>query len=324
MSCCWLCTCSRDHGLRLRQQLGELELLEHVLVVQVDEHLLRDDALDELVLHPVVVLVELPAAIDEVVDVARGEDDASSLSAYLKHGTKEMAWLRKIVATSTEIRLMQIPPPSPISTWSALSAMKMMVPLDRAEDVRDLDVLDHRLDGRGEDLEQVDLGLRGAHVEQRHLAVHDAARTLGEGVLPGHLVARRLAEVLRDMVLAVAADLVVVHLDRLVDLAERDVDLDEQQVLLVDGVRVQLLDELERLRAHREVLVHDELVRRLEDERLDLEARDRVGRVLLVVLRDPVRDLHLQCRLSVSPPSGSAGTAGWRCSPAKVELQREE
>jgi methyl coenzyme M reductase subunit C-like uncharacterized protein (methanogenesis marker protein 7) len=48
-----------EHRLRLREQLRERELLEHVVVVEVDEHLLRRDALDELVLHPVVVAVVL-------------------------------------------------------------------------------------------------------------------------------------------------------------------------------------------------------------------------------------------------------------------------
>ena len=51
----------------------------------------------------------------------------SSLSAYLKHGTKEIASLKNIVAISTGMRLMVIttPPLGASCTSSALSAMKM-------------------------------------------------------------------------------------------------------------------------------------------------------------------------------------------------------
>ena len=62
-------------GLRLGEQLAQLELLEDVLVVEVDVADLREDVLEQLVLHAVVVLVELPRLVDEVVDVARGEED---------------------------------------------------------------------------------------------------------------------------------------------------------------------------------------------------------------------------------------------------------
>ena len=109
--------------------------------------------------------------------------------------------------------------------------------------------------------------------------VTDETVALREGVAPRDLVeevAGRLAEVLRDddAVLAVAANLVVVDLDRLVDLAERHVDLAQQQVLVVRGVCVELLDQLELARVRVEVLVDEEFVRGFEDEPLDVEPRD--------------------------------------------------
>ena len=60
--------------------------------------------------------------------------------------------------------------------------------------------------------------------------------------------------------LPVAPHLVVVHLDRLVDLAQRHVDLAQEKVLLVRRVGIELLDQLVLLRPHREVLVDQELV----------------------------------------------------------------
>ena len=109
-----------------------------------------------------------------------------------------------------------------------------------------------------------------------------------------------LGEVARDddAVVAVATHLVIVDLDALVDLTERDVELAHEHVLLVGRIGVQAADELKRLRVDREVLVHDELVTGLEEELLDAQPRDHeVGLVLLVELVDPVGDLNLQLSL---------------------------
>ena len=89
------------------------------------------------------------------------------------------------------------------------------------------------------------------------------------------VVGSPLGEVARDedAVVAVAADLVVVDLRGPVDVAERHVDLAQQQVLVVRGVGVEVADDLEGPRAHGEALVDDELVGRLEEEPLHLTAR---------------------------------------------------
>ena len=186
-------------------------------------------------------------------------------------------------------------------------------------------------------LVQMDLGLHLAHVEHLELAEPDvavaalaalAAALLAEGVLRGEavqIVRGRLAEVsgYDDAVLVVAADLVVVHLHALVDLAERDVDLAHEEILLVRGVSVEISNDLEGLRTHRQVLVDDELVRGLKQQLLDLGPSDRVDDVPLVELVDPVRNLHLQLPLVQAPPRVSSPfEAGEARQARKVEEVR--
>ena len=149
----------------------------------------------------------------------------------------------------------------------------------------------------------MDLGLQRAHVEDGQLAVQDEPPLLRERILLGQVrevLGGCLGEVARDddAVVAVATHLVIVDLDALVDLTERDVELAHEHVLLVGRVGVQAADELKRLRVDRKVLVHDELVTRLEEEFLHAQSRDHeVGLVLLVELVDPVGDLDLQLSL---------------------------
>ena len=216
--------------------------------------------------------------------------------------------MKKTVATSTTIRLMRIV--APVATPPAAAAAaaagrrgrldeqrvvgdedeEVLVVVVRLEGVGELDVLDGRLVGRRRveaHLVEVDLRLRGARLEEAQLAVVDEAGALGERVALRHLVevvGGGLGEVGGDddAEVAVAEELVVVDLRRARDLAERDVDLAEEDVLLVARVGVELLQQLERLRARREVLVDKELGAALEDELLHLEPRDRVGRVRLV------------------------------------------
>ena len=72
-----------------------------------------------------------------------------------------------------------------------------------------------------------------------------------------------------------------------------DIELAHEQVLLVGRVRVELPDELKRLRVYRHVLIDDELVRSLEDELLHPEpGHYQIALILLVALADPIRDLQ--------------------------------
>ena len=120
-------------------------------------HLLRGDAVDQFVLHPVVVDVELPRRVDVVADLRRAEQDdvvrvgvplvegggaggeeacgpwavrcwlrsGTRPDAHLKHGTNETASLKNMVAASTTTELSLIVDLSPHSTTRALSAMKI-------------------------------------------------------------------------------------------------------------------------------------------------------------------------------------------------------
>mmetsp|Transcript_23063 Transcript_23063/g.79329 ORF Transcript_23063/g.79329 Transcript_23063/m.79329 type:complete len:251 (+) Transcript_23063:2328-3080(+) len=64
-----------EDDLRLRHELRELHLLEDVGVVGIHQRLLAEDALHELVLHAVVVVVELAARVDRVREIRRREQD---------------------------------------------------------------------------------------------------------------------------------------------------------------------------------------------------------------------------------------------------------
>mmetsp|Transcript_31711 Transcript_31711/g.106836 ORF Transcript_31711/g.106836 Transcript_31711/m.106836 type:complete len:255 (-) Transcript_31711:3015-3779(-) len=77
-----------EDRLRLCDQVRDLLLFEDVGVVQVHRTLLRVDALDQLVLHAVVVRRELAAVVDSVLYVPRAKEDDVFRGRVLEAGHK--------------------------------------------------------------------------------------------------------------------------------------------------------------------------------------------------------------------------------------------
>mmetsp|Transcript_21151 Transcript_21151/g.60676 ORF Transcript_21151/g.60676 Transcript_21151/m.60676 type:complete len:271 (-) Transcript_21151:610-1422(-) len=174
--------------------------------------------------------------------------------------------------------------------------------IHHTEGIRCLHIFHHRLHIRRRvkaDPVQIDLGLVGSQIEDRQIIILHNTIALREGVTNAHLfqvLAGNFAEVTGndDAELAIAFHLVVIHLHRLVDVAERHVNLDKKYIALIVGIRIEHPNELELSASKIQILVDKKFVGSLIDELFDSTARNRIGRILPIELVNKVGHFHLQ------------------------------